>query len=107
MLPNIPAMIEAHFGVAMTGGVLNTLNTRLDAEAIAFMLDHGDAKVLLTDREFSADRRAGTGEGRSASRSSSTSTIRRSAAASCWARSTYEDFIAGGDPRVRVVVAGR
>jgi fatty-acyl-CoA synthase len=53
MLPNIPEMYEAHFGVAMAGGVLNTLNTRLDAEAIAFMLEHGEAKVLLTDREFS------------------------------------------------------
>ncbi len=53
MLPNIPAMYEAHFGVAMAGAVLNTLNTRLDAQAIAFMLDHGEAKVLLTDREFS------------------------------------------------------
>jgi fatty-acyl-CoA synthase len=54
MLPNIPAMVEAHFGVPMSGAVLNTLNTRLDADAIAFMLDHGEAKVLLTDREFSA-----------------------------------------------------
>ena len=54
MLPNVPAMFEAHFGVPMTGAVLNTLNTRLDAEAIAFMLRHGQAKVLLTDREFSA-----------------------------------------------------
>ncbi|MDO8249206.1 MAG: acyl-CoA synthetase [Rhodoferax sp.] len=53
MLPNTPAMFEAHFGVPMTGAVLNTLNTRLDAETIAFMLDHGEAKVLLTDREFS------------------------------------------------------
>jgi fatty-acyl-CoA synthase len=53
MLPNVPAMFEAHFGVAMAGAVLNTLNTRLDAEAIAFMLDHGGAGVLLTDREFS------------------------------------------------------
>ncbi len=53
MLPNVPAMFEAHFGVPMTGAVLNTLNTRLDAEAIAFMLRHGEAKVLLTDREFS------------------------------------------------------
>jgi fatty-acyl-CoA synthase len=53
MLPNIPEMYEAHFGIAMAGAVLNTLNTRLDAEAIAFMLDHGAAKVLLTDREFS------------------------------------------------------
>jgi len=53
MLPNVPAMFEAHFGVPMSGAVLNTLNTRLDAEAIAFMLDHGEARVLLTDREFS------------------------------------------------------
>ncbi len=54
MLPNVPAMAELHFGPAMIGAVLNTLNTRLDAEAIAFMLDHGEAKVLFTDREFSA-----------------------------------------------------
>lgn len=53
MLPNIPEMFEAHFGVPMCGAVLNTLNTRLDAESIAFMLRHGDAKLLITDREFS------------------------------------------------------
>jgi fatty-acyl-CoA synthase len=53
MLPNVPAMIELHFGPAMIGAVVNTLNTRLDAEAIAFMLEHGEAKVLFTDREFS------------------------------------------------------
>src|SRR5258706_1861876 len=58
MLPNVPAMIELHFGPAMFGAVLNTLNTRLDAEAIAFMLDHGEAKVLVTDREFSATIKA-------------------------------------------------
>ena len=52
MLPNVPAMVELHFGPAMFGAVLNTLNTRLDAEAIAFMLDHGEAKVVFTDREF-------------------------------------------------------
>ncbi|HDS1777291.1 TPA: acyl-CoA synthetase [Pseudomonas putida] len=52
MLPNTPTMLEAHFGVPMTGAVLNTLNVRLDAEAIAFMLQHGEAKVLITDREF-------------------------------------------------------
>ena len=50
---NTPEMVEAHFGVPMTGGVLNTLNTRLDAESIAFMLEHGGAKVLITDTEFS------------------------------------------------------
>jgi fatty-acyl-CoA synthase len=52
MLPNIPAMLEAHFGVPMIGAVLNTLNVRLDAEAIAFMLQHGEAKVVIADREF-------------------------------------------------------
>jgi fatty-acyl-CoA synthase len=54
MLANTPEMVECHFGVPMTGGVLNTLNTRLDADAIAFMLNHGEARVLITDREFSA-----------------------------------------------------
>ncbi|MDC7713818.1 acyl-CoA synthetase [Vogesella sp. LYT5W] len=53
MLPNIPAMVECHFGVPMSGAVLNTLNTRLDPEAIAFMLQHGEARALITDREFS------------------------------------------------------
>jgi fatty-acyl-CoA synthase len=53
MLPNIPAMCEVHFGVPMCGAVLNTLNTRLDAESIAFMLKHSGAKVLITDREYS------------------------------------------------------
>src|ERR1700761_1648604 len=53
MLPNTPPMVEAHFGVPMCGAVLNTLNTRLDAETIAFMLTHAGAKVLITDREFS------------------------------------------------------
>jgi fatty-acyl-CoA synthase len=52
MAANTPEMYEAHFGVPMTGAVLNTLNTRLDAEAIAFMLGHGEAKVLITDVEF-------------------------------------------------------
>ena len=53
MLPNVPAMLEAHYGVPMIGAVLNALNIRLDAESIAFMLQHCEAKVLLTDREFS------------------------------------------------------
>jgi fatty-acyl-CoA synthase len=53
VLANTPPMLEAHYGVAMAGGVLNTINTRLDAAIIAFTLDHGDAKVLITDREYS------------------------------------------------------
>jgi fatty-acyl-CoA synthase len=53
LLANTPAMLEAHYGVPMCGGVLNTLNTRLDAPIIAFSLDHADAKVVIIDREFS------------------------------------------------------
>jgi fatty-acyl-CoA synthase len=52
MLPNVPASLEAHFGVPMCGAVLNALNIRLDAKTIAFILDHGEAEVLLTDKEF-------------------------------------------------------
>src|SRR5947209_3546595 len=52
MLPNTPPMVEAHFGIPMAGAVLNALNTRLDAETIAFMLDHGEAKVVVVDPEF-------------------------------------------------------
>jgi fatty-acyl-CoA synthase len=52
MLPNIPAMNEVHFAVPMTGAVLNTLNIRLEANTIAFQLDHGGAKIILVDPEF-------------------------------------------------------
>lgn len=54
MLPNVPTMVEAHFGVPMAGLVLNTLNTRLDAEALAYMLLHGGAKAVLVDPELAA-----------------------------------------------------
>jgi fatty-acyl-CoA synthase len=53
ILPNTPPMVEAHFGIPMAGAVLNALNTRLDPETIAFMLDHGEAKVVIVDPEFS------------------------------------------------------
>jgi fatty-acyl-CoA synthase len=53
MAPNIPETFEAHFGVPMAGAVLNALNIRLDPETIAFILRHGEAKVLITDTEFS------------------------------------------------------
>src|SRR3954465_14103639 len=53
MLPNIPAMNEVHFAVPMAGAVLNALNIRLDAASIAFQLDHGGAKIILVDPEFS------------------------------------------------------
>jgi fatty-acyl-CoA synthase len=51
---NTPELFEAHFGVPMTGGVLNAINTRLDPEAISFILSHGEARILFVDREFSA-----------------------------------------------------
>ena len=52
MAPNVPAMLEAHYGVPLTGAVLNALNYRLDARSIAFILDHAGARLLLTDTEF-------------------------------------------------------
>jgi fatty-acyl-CoA synthase len=52
MLPNAPAMLDCHYGVPMAGAVLNASNVRLDAATIAFSLDHGGAKVLITDREY-------------------------------------------------------
>ena len=52
--PNTPAMLEAHYGVIMAGAVLNALNYRLDPATIAFILEHGGAKLVLVDREFSA-----------------------------------------------------
>ncbi|MFM8547804.1 MAG: acyl-CoA synthetase, partial [Betaproteobacteria bacterium] len=53
MLPNTPAMVEAHYGVPITRAVLNSINTRLDAATVAFILQHSDSKVVLVDREFS------------------------------------------------------
>jgi fatty-acyl-CoA synthase len=52
MAPNVPAMLEAHFGIPMAGAVLNALNTRLDAATIAFCLTHGEAKLLIADRDY-------------------------------------------------------
>src|SRR5690554_1294434 len=53
MLPNTPPMVEAHFGIPMAGAILNTLNTRLDASTVAFMLNHGEARAVIVDGEFS------------------------------------------------------
>src|SRR5881296_881586 len=52
MAPNVPALLEAHYGVPMAGAVLNALNYRLDARSIAFILEHGAAKLLIADHEF-------------------------------------------------------
>ena len=70
LAPNVPAMLEAHYGVPMAGAVLNALNYRLDARSIAFILGHGGAKLLVADREFAAllGRRAALVWKRSAAR---------------------------------------
>ena len=60
MAPNVPAMLEAHFGVPMCGAVLNPLNTRLDAATIRFILEHGESKLLVADRAFSDVVRSAT-----------------------------------------------
>ncbi len=52
MLPNTPAMVEAHFGVPMSGAILNTINTRLEPDTIAFILQHGEARMILLDHEY-------------------------------------------------------
>jgi fatty-acyl-CoA synthase len=98
LLPNIPAMYEAHFGVPMCGAVLNALNTRLDAESIAFMLEHSEAKVLLVDTEF-----AGVAEKALATLSRRIEVIDVVDAeyAGAWTRrgaTTYEQFLADADP---------
>src|SRR5579863_3245786 len=54
LAPNVPALLEAHYGVPMAGAVLNALNYRLDSKSIAFILGHGAAKLLIADREFGA-----------------------------------------------------
>ncbi|MGH8691595.1 MAG: acyl-CoA synthetase [Burkholderiales bacterium] len=97
MLPNIPAMVEAHFGVPMCGAVLNALNTRLDADAIAFMLEHGEARLLLVDAEF-----APTIEGalRRLKRKPAVIDVEDAEFISGkpLGEITYEDFLAEGDP---------
>ena len=100
MLPNTPPMVEAHFGIPMAGAVLNTLNTRLDAETIAFMLDHGEARAVIVDPEF-----AGVMKKAIALRQSKAPLLvvdvedaLFSGLAEKIGSTTYEAFVAQGDP---------
>ncbi len=97
MAPNVPAIYEAHFGVPMCGAVLNTINTRLDADTVAFILQHGEAKVLLTDTEF-----ANVIEPALARLENKPVVIDITDAAipngPCLGETDYESFIANGDP---------
>ncbi|MSP89968.1 MAG: acyl-CoA synthetase [Alphaproteobacteria bacterium] len=97
MAPNIPELFEAHFGVPMTGAVLNALNTRLDAATIAFILGHGETKLLIADREFSPVIKAALAQ----------LTTRpivididdpQAIGGELLGEQDYESFIAGGDP---------
>ncbi|HEV3239099.1 MAG TPA: acyl-CoA synthetase [Casimicrobiaceae bacterium] len=97
MAANTPEMLEAHFGVPMSGGILNTLNTRLDADAIAFMLKHGEAKLLITDTEFSATIAAAVAQlGRSITVIDIVDAL--GSGGNRLGAADYEQFIAGGNP---------
>src|SRR5260221_1100767 len=99
MLPNIPAMIEAHFGVPMCGAVLNTLNTRLDGDAIAFMLEHGEAKLLLTDREFSPAVERALSKTKNKIEIIDVEDSEYTGPGKRLGKKTYEELLADGDPQ--------
>ncbi|MDE0810574.1 MAG: acyl-CoA synthetase [Alphaproteobacteria bacterium] len=103
MAPNVPPSFEATFGVPMTGAVLNALNIRLDASTIAFILNHGEAKALITDTEFAPVIKQALAE------------IGREILVIDYADPTikggerlgsieYEDFLAGGDPEFQAIM---
>ncbi len=101
MLSNTPEMLEAHHGVPITGAVLNTINTRLDAAIIAFILDHAEAKVLITDKEFSATVRQALAQTKM--RPLVVDVVDRECEVSGERLGTreYEEWIAQGDPEFR------
>jgi fatty-acyl-CoA synthase len=98
MMANTPGMIECHYGVPMTGAVLNTLNTRLDAAIIAFSLDHGEAKVLITDREYAPTMKAALAEAKKKPLVIDYDDPEYTGAGERLGTIEYEDFLAEGDP---------
>src|SRR5579885_1056324 len=95
MAPNVPAMLEAHYGIAMAGGVLNALNYRLDARSIAFILSHGEARLFIVDREFAPLAKAALRElGRDLPLVESDDGVGEALAGAV----SYEAFLAEGDP---------
>ena len=100
MLPNTPPMVEAHFGIPMAGAVLNALNTRLDPETVAFMLDHGEAKALIVDPEFApvVARALPLRQRTTALTVIDVEDALFTGAVQRIGSTTYEDFLAGGDP---------
>ena len=98
MLANTPAMLECHYGVPMTQGVLNTLNTRLDAPILAFSLDHADAKVVIIDREFSKVMEEALGLAKVKPLVIDYDDPEYSGAGERLGGIEYDDFVAQGDP---------
>jgi fatty-acyl-CoA synthase len=96
MATNTPELYEAHFGVPMAGGVLNAINSRLDARTVAFILDHAEAKILFTDKEFSATVLAALEQ--SAARPRVIDIDDPAAVGERIAGTDYESFLATGDP---------
>ena len=107
VLANTPAMLECHYGVPMAGAVLNTINTRLDAAVIAFQLDHGDAKVLITDREFAKVVKEALALCKVKPLIVDYDDPEFSGAGERLGAIEYEDFIKDGDPEFRLGDAGR
>ncbi|MDI3470615.1 MAG: 3-methylmercaptopropionyl-CoA ligase of DmdB1 type [Pseudolabrys sp.] len=98
MLANTPAMLECHYGVPMTKAVLNTLNTRLDAPIIAFSLDHGEAKVVIVDREYSKVMKEALALAKVKPLVIDYDDPEYSGAGERIGEIEYEDFVAQGDP---------
>jgi fatty-acyl-CoA synthase len=98
MLANTPAMLEAHYGVPMTGGVLNALNTRLDAAVLAFTLDHAETNVVITDREFSSVMKAALAQAKVKPLVIDYDDPEFSGAGERLGAMEYEAFVAQGDP---------
>ena len=100
MLSNTPAMLECQFGVPMSGAVLNTINIRLDAPTIAFLLDHGEAKVLIIDQS-SRSALGWRSRSRGTAARVDVADTEYTGPASASARRDYEPFLAAGDPARR------
>jgi fatty-acyl-CoA synthase len=101
MLANTPAMLEAHYGVPMTGAVLHALNTRLDATAIAFQLDHAEAKVVICDREFASMMREALGRAKVRPLVIDCDDPEFPQPGEPVSDLSYEAFLAAGDPKFR------
>ena len=98
MLPNVPAMLEVHFGVPMIGAVLNTINTRLDPATVAYILEHGETKVLIADREYAAQVGPALAGMKKPPLVIDVDDPLHTGPGERLGKIEYEDFIAGGDP---------